>query len=312
MQTGISKSTCFGGAAFKLPFFLLLPFSVAAADMPDLQQEIENPMQQEAFSEPSEVAPEVVFSEWELDPVDEAEEAALSINEPMYFVAGGNANGSGDLTSRFQISFKYRMFSEQGLFVKHLPWLEKFHLGYTQTSLWNLSADSKPFEDTTYRPSFFWELNTPQFGWKPDYWRFGYEHESNGQAGDESRSVDTLFIQPAWSFDIGDKNLVIAPKLSTYINRGDENDDVVDYRGRSELTIRYGSDDGFLASLTTRYGLQRFGNAQLDLSYPIRQKIFSRAGGYIYLQFFHGYGESLLNYDEKESLRVRLGFAIVR
>lgn len=290
---------------------LSLPFSFSAWAEPEPQQEIVNPLEQQTFEDSEELPDDVTFSEWRLAE-DPAEEDALTIYEPMYFVAGGSATEGGDVTARFQISFKYRMFSEDGAIVDWLPWLEKFHLGYTQTSLWNLTAESKPFEDTNYKPSFFWEFSTPQFGWKPDYWRFGYEHESNGQAEATSRSIDMLFVQPAWGFRLGDEDLVFSPKFYTYLNRGEENEDIIDFRGRADITVRYGSEDSFLASMTTRYGLSDKGSLQLDLSYPIRQPIFSRAGGYIYLQIFHGYGESLVTYDQKEDLNVRLGFAIVR
>lgn len=300
-------------AAAMLPVYVgLVAISTAAVAADRPQQEVDNPMQQEVFTAEAELPPEVIFSEWQLP--EGEEEPALSINEPMYFVVGSNADGSGDLKARFQISFKYRMFSEEGWFTQKLPWLdlEHFHLGYTQTSLWNLSAESKPFEDTSYRPTFFWEYQTPQYSLLPDYWRFGYEHESNGQAGVASRSIDSLFIQPAWAWRWADETILVAPRLSAYVNKGTENEDIIDYRGAAEVTVRYGSEDSFLASLNTRYGLANKGSLQLDLSYPIRQKIFSRAGGYVYLQLFHGYGESLLTYDQKEDLRIRIGFAIVR
>jgi len=298
-------------AAWVLPFYLCVTPSWAD-EQPQAAQEVENPMQIEAFQDEDEVAPAAALSEWFVEPSEPGEDAALTINEPMYFVAGGNANGRGDLKARFQISFKYQMFSDEGVFVEFLPMLKNFHLGYTQTSLWNLSADSKPFEDTNYRPSFFWEFDTPQFGWKPDFMRIGYEHESNGQAGATSRSTDTLFIQPAWAWRFGPRTLAIAPKVSMYVNKGDENQDINNYRGNTELAIRYGDEDGFLTSLTGRYGFEDHGSVQLDFSYPLRRKIFSRAGGYFYLQVFHGYGESLLTYDQKENVRVRFGFAIVR
>ena len=47
-------------------------------------------------------------------------------------------------------------------------------------------------------------------------------------------------------------------------------------------------------------------------SYPIRKLFLARAGGYFYLQAFHGYGESLLRYNKNQDLAVRAGFAIVR
>ncbi|EKE85413.1 phospholipase A [Idiomarina xiamenensis] len=275
------------------------------------QQQPENPYQQPLQEEEAELQQRLRLGQWGDD--DGINEPALSINEPVYFIVGQDPFGDDDdIKARFQISFKYRMFSEDGYVADLLPVMKHFHLGYTQTSLWNLSADSKPFEDSSYRPSFFFEFDKVNDGWLPDFWRTGYEHESNGQAGEESRSIDMYYIQPAWTWDVGDRELMFAPKFYGYLTKGDENEDIDDYRGYVDMLVRYGHEDGVLASLTGRLGNAGKGSLQLDLSYPIREKIFSRAGGYIYLQLFHGYGDSFLTYDQKQDLQVRIGFAIVR
>ena len=82
-----------------------------------------------------------------------AEEPPLTEEDPVYFVLGARDGWSG----RFQISFKYRLFDRGAGFGAEQPWLAGFYFGYTQTSLWDLSAESKPFHDTSYRPSFFWK-----------------------------------------------------------------------------------------------------------------------------------------------------------
>lgn len=79
-------------------------------------------------------------------------EPPLTENEPVYFGMGWR----GGTSARFQLSFKYRLFDQALGWGRDQPWLSGFYLGYTQTSLWNLSGDSKPFRDTSYRPSLFW------------------------------------------------------------------------------------------------------------------------------------------------------------
>ncbi len=245
--------------------------------------------------------------EWR--PGGDADQTALSINEPMYFVVGRDG---GDSKARFQFSFKYRMFDSDGVVVQHAPWMEKLHFGYTQTSLWNLSGDSKPFEDSSYRPSFFWEFQKNRGGTLPDFLRAGYEHESNGKGGEDSRSIDTLFIFPAWDISIGEGNLFVGAKLYAYLDQGEENSDIEDYRGYGDLILRYGQEDGWLGAVLWRYGMENRNTVQFDLSYPIRKPFLARAGGYFYLQAFHGYGESLLSYNQNQELAVRIGLAIVR
>ena len=118
-----------------------------------------------------------------------ANEPALSVNEPMYFVIGSRT------TARFQFSFKYRLFDPDSLPVEWFSPLSGLHFGYTQTSLWSLGEDSAPFHDTSYRPSLFWQsASLGKGGLTPDLLRGGYEHESNGKDGTSSRSIDTLFV----------------------------------------------------------------------------------------------------------------------
>lgn len=238
----------------------------------------------------------------------EVEQPALTINEPLYFVAGRN---DGETTARFQISFKYRLFDTDGVVVKHAPWLEKLHFGYTQTSLWNLSEDSAPFEDSSYRPSLFWEFENLRIGDLPELLllRAGYEHESNGQGGEDSRSLDTLFIFPACEGKLWGRSLVVGSKLYFYL---DQEKDIEDYRGYADLIFRYGNEDSWLLAALWRHGAKNRNTVQFDLSYPVRKRIMARTGGYIYLQAFQGYGESLLTYDQREDMNVRIGFAIVR
>lgn len=235
-------------------------------------------------------------------------EAALSVNEPMYLVLGG----SGDIKGRFQFSFKYRIFDEDSSIVRNTGWLGGVHFAYTQTSLWNLSADSLPFEDSSYRPSLFWDFYTRQKGWSPTFIRTGYEHESNGQAGDTSRSIDTFIFWPFWGGQWHGRDWLIAPKYYAYLAKGEFNEDIAEYRGYTDLWLRYGNEDDWLVSSILRHGDGGRHMIQLDLSYPTRKKILSRTGGYVYVQLFQGYGESLITYNEKQDTQIRVGFAIVR
>ncbi len=240
-------------------------------------------------------------------PVDQ-QEPALSANEPMYFVIGNR----GGANARFQLSFKYRPFDENGVVVRHVPWLTNFHFGYTQTSLWDLGSDSKAFHDTSYRPSLFWQWrNGGRDGW-PQLWRAGYEHESNGKDGLSSRSIDTLFVQPIWVWGGEEETrFVFAPKAYAYLDK-DENPDIQQYRGYVDWNFRYGREKGWLLSALLRRGTAGHGGAQLDLSYPLREPVFSRVGGFLHFQVFSGYGESLLDYNLRRDTQVRVGFSVVR
>lgn len=237
-------------------------------------------------------------------------ETALSSHEPMYFVVGSR----GDTTARFQLSFKYRLFDPDG-WAAEFPWgglLTGLHFGYTQNSIWNLSANSKPFHDSTYKPSFFYQWGAYRAVGSPHALSLqaGYEHQSNGKDGSASRSIDTLFAKPAWRWDIDqDTHFATALKVFGYLDKED-NPDIADYRGYTLLNLRYGNDDGWL--LSSDINPRRRGFAQFDLSYRLKRVLFSDAGGFLHFQYFNGYGESLLDYNERRRPQFRVGVSIVR
>ncbi|MCB1959953.1 MAG: phospholipase A [Rhodocyclaceae bacterium] len=248
-----------------------------------------------------------------VNPPDEAStpEPALSFNEPMYFLLGAN----GGTSARFQLSFKYRLFDHDGAIVRALPALDGLHFGYTQTSLWDLSSHSAPFRDTSYRPSLFYQWAVPM---RPQsrHWlslRTGLEHESNGREGAQSRSINIAFAQADWRYRLGDglSHVGLAPRVWGYLEKSD-NPDIHRYRGYGELGLRAGRDDGWLAKVKLRRGKAGAGSTQVDLSYPMRQSIFSAVGAFVHLQYFDGEGETLLDYGQSRLPQFRIGVSIVR
>jgi outer membrane phospholipase A len=233
-------------------------------------------------------------------------EPVLSANEPIYFVVGSGG------TARFQLSFKYRMFDPGSLPVAWFPLLAGLYFGYTQTSIWDVSAKSAPFRDTSYRPSFFWQGAPRGKGLMPDLWRAGFEHESNGQEGVNSRSINTLFAQPVWRAEFSNgRTLIFAPKLYGYSEKAN-NPDIQRYRGYVDWNLRFGHEDGWLLATRLRRGTAGHRSAQFDLSYPLRHPLFARTGGFVHFQLFTGYGETMLDYNVNRGTQARLGFSIVR
>lgn len=237
----------------------------------------------------------------------------LSTHEPVYFVAGSR----GDTTARFQLSFKFRLFDPDG-WATELPvgeLLTGLHFGYTQTSIWDWSTDSKPFRDSVYKPSFFYEFGPyRQIGSRHTFSaQAGYEHQSNGRDGIESRSIDTLFVKPSWRWDLDHNTHVGASlKMFDYTDRDPTNRDISRYRGYALLGVEIGNDDGWLLKAESYPGSQ--GSLQLDLSYRLKRLLLADAGagGFLHLQYFNGYGESLVDYNRSGPAQIRVGFSIVR
>ena len=237
------------------------------------------------------------------------EEPALSVNEPMYFVLGKEG---GDTDARFQLSVKYRLFEDDGDVVRHAPFLERLTVAYTQTTLWNLEANTDKMQ-TNFRPSLFWEFRKPQqIGVLPSFLRFGYEHESNGESEEKHRGIDTVFIFPAWKTQVWGRDLFAGVKLYDYLRKDDNNSDIEKYRGYWDVYARYGNEDSWLVDGIWRWGTGNHNMVQLDISYPLAKGILSRTGLYLYVQGFYGYGETLYRYNEKTDACVKFGLAVVR
>jgi len=237
-------------------------------------------------------------------------EPAFSANEPMYFVMGKNSEQGTD--SRFQLSFKYRPFDPEGSIAGFLPPLSNLYFAYTQTTLWDIGEKSGPFRDTSYRPSLFYRWIGNGRSVYPDEWRIGAEHESNGQSGQDSRSLNTIYLRPRWNFDFTHgQRLSFYPKLQLYLNK-QENPDIQRYRGFVDWHLRYGREDGLVFAGLYRIGTRNNSSSQLDISYPLSDRIFARTGAFLHLQILSGYGETLLDYDKKNDPQVRIGLSIAR
>jgi len=235
--------------------------------------------------------------------------SAFSPNEPNYFSAGS----SGPTNAKFQVSLKFRLFNPD----TRTPFLEKLYLGYSQTSIWQLGSSSKPFYDSSYRPSaFFLDEDVSQWPFRKSSrlgFQAGFEHESNGKDGPDSRSMNTAYVKPIFTLPLGKDYFVsFAPKLYGYLEKED-NPDIAEYRGYGDYLIRIGQVDGLQLATTFRKGTAKDPySAQFDLSYPLKTATFGNLGGYLHLQFFDGYGESLLDYNRHVRPQFRIGLMITR
>lgn len=230
-------------------------------------------------------------------------------HDPVYFIYGPD-----DPAAKFQFSFKYRIL---GFDTSDDSPSRTLQFGYTQRSLWDIDASSSPFYDTSYMPSVFYESLAPapaapgaRFTWLG--WQAGFQHESNGKDGPDSRSLNTLFARPGFALGPLDGwHLLVSPRLSAYAGGVSDNPRIKDYRGHAEWLIAFGKNDGPSLAYTGRAGrdFDHFTN-QLDFTVPLRFEIADFAT-FLLIQYFSGYGESLLDYDQR-SETVRAGISLIR
>ena len=235
----------------------------------------------------------------------------FSVYEPLYFLVGADPS-----ESKFQISFRYRPLNPTGTLSQRYPFLSGINFAYTQTSFWDLSSSSAPFDDTSYKPEVFYltrNLANDSDLLKGLFFQGGVRHESNGQGGDTSRSTNTVYFKPMFIFYDADSQLGLhfSPKLLAYFNNSkSHNPDLKDYRGNVDFEFKIGKASGFVSTthlLVAKKGL----SFETNLSYPISNLLKNNLDFFIHLQYSNSLAESLINYKERTQA-FRIGFSIVR
>ena len=220
---------------------------------------------------------------------------------PLFEAAGVPQQDLNHTEAKFQISFKTRLWTTDDR--RWGAWV-----GYTQQNQWQVyNGDvSRPFRETNYMPEAF-------ISWKPDIdlgggfkWNLlnaGYNHQSNGRADVLSRSWDRLFAE----FGVEKENLALFGKVWWRLPESsdtDDNPDITRYYGYGELNGLYRWRDnsfalGVRGNVSTGKGAMQFGWTS--------PKILGAFRGYV--QVFSGYGESLIDYNWKQTT-VGVGFAL--
>ncbi|GAA0778607.1 phospholipase A [Castellaniella ginsengisoli] len=232
---------------------------------------------------------------------------AISSYEPVYFAVGNR----GGANARFQVSFKYRPFSPDD--PARPAFMDNWYFGYTQTALWDLHSDSIPFVDTTYNPSLFWARDalwaTADKRWALGL-NAGFEHKSNGKEDEDSRSLNDFYVQPQvdYRFD-GGSTLSFQPRFKYYAWT-DRDMDYPGTLGYVDWKLRWAHDDGLILSGLYRQGTGGRNATQLEAAWPLK-RTFLHMNGYLYVQYFRGYGETLLGYNQKTDPQLRIGIALV-
>ncbi|MET0517467.1 MAG: phospholipase A [Burkholderiaceae bacterium] len=180
-------------------------------------------------------------------------------------------------------------------------------VAYTQQATWQIwnGRDSKPFRNSDYEPEMMYIVPTAAhwrelpLGWQWRYTQLGIAHQSNGQSDPLSRSWNRLNL--AAGFERGDWSLTtrLLHRLSEPA-ASDNNPDLVSYRGRGEFQLNWAHERHTL-SLTYRTTLKdvKYGALQLEWTYPVFRD--QPNGLRWYVQAFNGYGETLTDYNFRQT-----------
>lgn len=200
---------------------------------------------------------------------------------------------------KFQISFAQRLTKTV------LPFHTNIFLAYSQKVVWDVFKRSMPMRDINFNPGI--GIAKPLFS-KDRYVGKAFlmlEHESNGRDGVNSRSWNKISLGATVMID---RWLTVHGKLWIPIVDGENNRDILDYNGIWQSGLIVNTPDQKLSwglTLVKRRGWNLNFNTQFDFCWRVSKK----ANQYLYIQYYNGYGECLLDYNKFRS-RIRLGIII--
>ncbi len=203
---------------------------------------------------------------------------------------------------KFQISFKTKLW-ENVLGRDVDLWA-----GYTQISFWQFYnfEDSAPFRETDYEPEILLNLRTDYrvLGLRGRYVSAGFNHQSNGRSEPLSRSWNR--VVGSAGFERGGTIVVLKAWWRLPEDESeDDNPGIERFMGYGQVDVEsvWG---GHKLAISLRNNLRASGNkgaVQLDWYFPLIRRISG------YVQYFNGYGESLLDYNASAN-RIGAGFAL--
>ena len=209
---------------------------------------------------------------------------------------------------KFQISLKFKLFDD--LFQDN----GDLYVAYTNLSFWQAYNDdnSSPFRETNHEPEVWLSFKTDwdYKGFENKMVRLGAVHQSNGRGGELSRSWNRIYLD--FIFERDDFYFSFKPwyripedeKAFPGDPDGDDNADIEKYLGYGEFRTVYKWNQ-FDFSIMLRNNLRFSGNKgaiEAGWTFPLHKKLRG------YVQYFNGYGESLIDYDDSTN---RLGAGVV-
>lgn len=209
-----------------------------------------------------------------------------------------------NVEAEFQLSFKFKMV--EGLFGRN------FDLwgAYTQSSRWQSynGRDSRPFRNTDYEPEILLvtAANYDVLGWKGRLLGLALNHQSNGHSEPLSRSWNRVvflagFEREGWAITMRAWQRIDEPAGTN------DNPDLSDYMGRFDVTVVHvlgGHQFSIMARHSLKTGVRSHGAMQFEWAFPVRAPLRGR------VCLFHGYGESLIDYNFKVT-GISLGVSLV-
>lgn len=173
--------------------------------------------------------------------------------------------------------------------------------GYTQLFYWQFYAESRYFRETNYAPEVFFSDHF-QKNWQASY---GLVHQSNGKGGENERGWNRVYA----NFETSGENWLLSVKPWMLVFQSDSSDlhnpDIAHYLGHEKIRYDYRFANRMQAAISltnVESGMQR-GAVEVDYTVPLTRNLS------FMVQYFNGYGQSLIEYDHRTQ-SVGVGFSL--
>lgn len=195
--------------------------------------------------------------------------------------------------AKFQFSFKtkvaHRIFGDNG----------DIWLAFTQQANWQVYNErlSRPFRELNYEPELIinFKTNYKLLGLNGRMLGVIFNHQSNGKSLPLSRSWNRLILQVA--FDAGNWQVILRPWVRLG-DKEDENPAIIDYVGKGEAIVVFNAGKHQLSSImrhSLNFNNGGKGSVQLSWAFPVVNNLRGL------LQISNGYGETLLDYNHRQT-----------
>lgn len=226
----------------------------------------------------------------------------FTLYKDNYFMAGTALDSRPSAINsdvKFQVSIAQRVTKST------LPFNSYFFIFYNQKVFWNVFQESMPVHDLNFNPGIGLSKLLIVKDRVVGKASLLIEHESNGRDSIFSRSWNKISL--CGSIYLSPQFMVHA-KYWIPIVDGINNKDILRYCGMYQSGIQISSRDkkfGLAVTLVKRKGWNFNYNTIVELNY----RLFKKDNQYLFLQYYNGYGENLLDYNKYHS-RLRLGIVI--
>ena len=220
----------------------------------------------------------------------------------MYFLIG-------EPDTKIHLSVKWKLWHSGDLEEAH-----NIYFGYSQQMMWELLRDDPYMRDVNYNPDFFYRYSRLNGN---DFFDLGvFEHESNGRGGVNERSWNRTYLryQSKYPVHLGDIRQDFSWSIKAWAPYAYNisNTDIAQYRGYWEMELalyHINLLNGNQQVIFRFYpgGGYNFRNGGQELTLKTSLPRDWGVRFYLTAQVFHGYAETLLNYNE-ETWGGRFGF----